>query len=196
MCPNCDANIKIDADSQTAFCAKCGIQLQSQDAFVYYELKKGGEPDVGNIGSYKLLIKCGTEFLEQGKHDLADACFANILKNAPDDYQVWKLRALTLESRVVNEHHASFYEYNKDGGLKENKAYIDKYRELCGNAVRHCPAESAEALAEEFNDRIRAHFNIAYRAYKQERRRTLKFVVLASSALLLLSALALNSCRM
>ena len=78
MCPNCDSNIKLDADCDVIFCAVCGIKLQARDAFVYYDLKTGGATDIENIGSYSLLLKCGTEFLEQGKHDLAEACFMNI----------------------------------------------------------------------------------------------------------------------
>ncbi|MCL2059115.1 MAG: hypothetical protein FWH01_08690 [Oscillospiraceae bacterium] len=196
MCPNCDSFIKLDSESESIYCAKCGIQMQAQDAFVYYELKTGGKPDIGAIGSYSILLKCGTGFLEQQKHDLADACFANILKNAPDDYQIWKLRALTWESQVVNEYKKSFYEFSRKNGLVENKEYIEKYREYCDNAVRHSPGEISDELAEEFNDHIRGHFNIAYRAYKLEKRRSTTFTALTAASMLALVALALNACRM
>ena len=196
MCPNCDSMIKLDSESESIFCAICGIQMQAQDAFVYYDLKTNGKPDINAVDSYKILIKCGTEYLEQKKHDLADACFANILKTSPDDYQVWKLRALTLESRVVNEKNKSFYEFNRNGGLVENKGYLAKYKEYCNNAVRHCPGEEADDLAEEFNDHIRSHFNIAYRAYKAEKRKSRTFAVLALATMLSLATLALNACRM
>ena len=196
MCPNCDSLIKIDSESENIFCASCGIQLQAQDAFVYYDLKTSGEADINLVGSYKVLLKCGTDFLEQKKHDQAEACFAGILKNAPDDYQVWKLRALTWESRVVNEYNKSFYEFDNKKGLVENKEYLDRYREYCDNAVRHCPSGMADELAEEFNDHIRGHFNIAHRAYKHEKRRSTAFAALAAAAMFGLAALALNACRM
>ena len=197
MCPNCDSLIKLDSDSETIFCANCGIQLQAEDAFVYYELKTNGSVDaIGKVDSYKLLAKCGAEYLAQQKHDLAEACFSNILKNAPDDYQIWKLRALAWESRVVNEYHKSFYEFSRTGGFVENKDYINKFREYCENAVRYCPTDLAEELAGEFNEHIRGHFNIAHRAYKLEKRRSAIYTALMSVSFLALAALALNSCRL
>ena len=196
MCPNCDSTIKLDSESESIFCVNCGIQMQAQDAFVYYDLKTSNKPDIDAVSSQKILLKCGTEFLEKQKHDLADACFANILKNSPDDYQVWKLRALTWESRIVNEVHKSFYEFNRKSGITENKEYLAKYKEYCDNAVRHCPGEEAGALAEEFNDHIRSHFNIAYRVYKSEKRRSATFAILTLSTLLALAALAFNAGRM
>ena len=195
MCPNCDSLMKIDSESEEVFCSGCGIQLRAQDAFVYHDLKTGGETDISKVTNYSLLLKCGTGFLEQKKHDLADACFANILKNNPDDYQVWKLRALAWESRVVNEYKKSFYEYSRNGGIKENKRLIGKYREYCEQAVRHCPGEDSGALAEEFNDHIRAHFNIAHRAYKLEKRKSTTYAALAALSLFALAALALGTCR-
>jgi len=196
MCPNCDSNLKLDSESESIFCAACGIQIQARDAFVYYELKTGGEAAINEIGSYKILLKCGADFLEDGKYDLADACFANILKNAPDDYQIWKLRAHAWESRIVNEYRKSFYEYRRKGGLVENKEYLETYREYCDNAVRNSPGDTAGDLAEEFNDRIRSHFNIAFKAYKLDKRRSATLAALAAASLFLLAALALNSCRM
>ena len=196
MCPNCDSLIKLDSESENIFCANCGIQLQAQDAFMYYELKTGGEMDLDATGSYNILLKCGTDFLEQKKHDQADACFANILKNAPEDYQVWKLRALAWESRVVNEYNRSFYTYSSKDGLAENKEYLAKYREYCENAVRYCPGDIADEFADEFNEHIRSHFSIAYRAYKRDKRRSAMFTVLTGGAIFSLAALALNACRL
>ena len=194
MCPNCENNLKIDSESESIFCAICGIQMEARDAFVYYDLKTGDEAAINEINSYKLLLKCGAGFLEEGKHALADACFANILKNAPDDYQIWKLRAQAWESRIVNEFRKPFYEYSRKGGLVENKEYLETYREYCGNAVRNSPGEMAGGLAEEFNDRIRSHFDLAYRAYKHDKRRSATLAALAAASLFLLAALALNSC--
>ena len=195
MCPNCDNLVKIDSESETIFCAHCGIQQKAQDAFVYYELKTGGKADIGAIDSYSILLKCGAEFLEQKKHDQADACFTNILKNSPDDYRIWKLKALAWESRVVNDYKKSFYEFSRKGGLTENKKYLEKYREFCDNAVRHCPGDISGDLAEEFNDHIRGHFSIAYRAYKNEKRKSAIFTALVTVSMFSLAALALNSCR-
>lgn len=220
MCPNCECNLKLESDSTTTFCARCGIQLQAQDAFVYYDLKNGDGVDIDKIGSYSLLFKCGREFLEQKKHDLADACFVNMLKSEPDDYQIWKLRALSWESRVVNDYRKAFYEYKRGGTqadrgrtetgrggieksgsdflrggvLTENKEFLDKYREYCNNAVRCCPADMAEELADEFNDRIRSHFDIAYRAYKRDRRNSTAYALLAAGSFFALAAVALKSC--
>ena len=196
MCPNCDSLIKLDSESDNIYCANCGIQLQAQDAFMYYELKTGGETDIEAAGGYQILMKCGTDFLEQKKHDQADACFANILKNAPDDYQAWKLRALAWESRVVNEYKKSFYEFSRKNGLVESKEYLAKYKEYCDNAVRCCPGDIADELAGEFNDHIRSHFDIAYRAYRREKRKSAAFTALMAASAFCLVALALNACRM
>jgi len=195
MCPNCESQLKVDSDSETVFCANCGIQLQARDAFVYYDLKSGGNVDIDGIGSYSLLLKCGAGFFERGEYDKSDACFENMLKLAPDDYQVWKLRAKTWEAKVVNELKNSFYTYSKKGGLKENKEYLTRYKELCDNAVRHSPSGTADELAEEFNDRIREHFELAHRAYRNDRRKSASFSALAAAALITLIAVALHSCR-
>ena len=195
MCPNCDNLIKLDSDIENIFCPVCGIQMQARDAFTYYDLKTGGEKEINAAGSYNVLMKCGTDFLEQKKHDQADACFAGVLKSTPDDYQAWKLRALAWESRVVNEYNKSFYDYNRKGGLSENKEYLDKYREYCDNAVRCSPGEISDELAGEFNDHIKSHFNIAYRAYKRDKRRSTMFTALTGGVLFGLAALALNACR-
>jgi len=168
--------------------------MDARDAFVYYDLKTGGESEIREIGSHKLLLKCGTDFFEQGKYDLAEACFANILTNAPDDYRIWKLRAFNWESRVVNDFKKSFYEYTPRGGLTEKKEYMDKYREFCDSAVRYCPGDMADGLAEEFNDRIRNHFDFAYRAYKLDRRRSAAFAAFSAASLFALAAVALRSC--
>ena len=195
MCPNCDGLMKLDSESENVFCAGCGIQLQAQDAFVYFDLKTGGEADISKVTNVGLLMKCGKDFLEQKKHDLADACFSNILKKFPEDYQVWKLSAFSWESRIINEYRELFYEYDKVGGLKEKKAYLSKYRELCGNAVRHCPGELAGGLAEEFNDHIRSHFNIAHKAYIKEKRKANKYALLAALSFVAVAALMLSYCR-
>ena len=195
MCPNCDNFIKLDSESESFYCAHCGIQLDSRDAFVYYDLKTGGEPDMDGIDSFKLLMRCSAGYLEQKKYEQADSCYEKILKLAPDDYRIWKLRALAWESRVINEYHKSFYEFRKENGVVENKEYLAKFRELCGNAVRHCPGDMAGELAEEFNERVRGHFDIAYRAYKLEKRRTTAYTLLAGATLFALAAMALNACR-
>ena len=195
QCPNCDSLMKIDSESENVFCAACGIQLPARDAFVYFQLKNGGETDIENVANASLLLKCGVDFLDQKKHDLADACFANVLNQNPDDYQAWKLRAAAWESRVVNEFRESFYEYSRTGGLKENKDYVGKYREFCDNAVRCCPADMAGDLADEFNDHIRGHFNVAHQAYRTEKRKSAMFKVLAVLSMFSLAALAIGSCR-
>jgi tetratricopeptide (TPR) repeat protein len=188
--------MKLDSAKPTVFCANCGTQMQAEDAFVYYDLKTKGSADISGVESYKMLARFGTAFLEQKKHDLADSCFAKILAQAPDDYQVWRLRALTWESRVVNEFSKAFYAFDaKKAVLVENKEYLATYKEYCDNAVRYCPSELAAELAEEFNGHIRDHFSIAFRAYKKERRRNTLTAAAAVSTLLALAALALRACR-
>jgi len=195
MCPNCDSVLKIDSESESTYCAKCGIQMQAEDAFVYYELKTGGEADINEIDSYRILLKCGTDFFDRQEYDRADACFANIIKAAPDNYQIWKLRATTWEAKVINQLQKSFYRYDRKIGLIENKEYLDKYKEYCENAVRCSPGELAGELASEFNEHIRGHFNIAYRAYKNDKRRNTAYTILTASALFAVAAIALNACR-
>ena len=195
MCPNCDAKLKLDSDSETIFCSNCGIQLQAEDAFVYYELKTGNAAAIDSVTSSSILLKSGRDFLGQGKHDLADACFEGVLKNAPSDYQVWKLRAIAWESRVVNEYHKSFYRYSKEKGVVENKEYIEKYRGFCDNAIHNCPSDIASELAEEFNDRIRAHFDLAYRAYKADKRKSSTYVLLTAATAFVVIAITLRSCH-
>ena len=197
MCPNCDSLIKIDSESGTIFCANCGIQLQAEDAFVYYELKTNGSEELINgLESYNLLAKLGTDYLSQKKYGLAEACFANILKNHPDDYQIWKLRALNWESQAVNEFHKPFYEYDKKRGLVENKEYVAKFREYSEKAVQYCPGGMEGELAEELNDHVRGHFNIAHRAYAREKRKVAPRAALTGAALFALAALILYALRM
>jgi len=195
MCPNCDSIIKLDSESGSIFCANCGIRLNAEDAFVYYELKTGGEPDVGKIDGYKLLMSCAANCLEQKKFKLADDCLEKLLRISPDDYQIWKMRAMTWESRVIDEFKKSFYEYSRKNGFKENREYIDRYREYCDNAVRNSPANVSRALADEFNERIRSHFKIAHKAYKKEKHKSFIYALIVTISAVGLAALALNSCR-
>jgi hypothetical protein len=188
--------MKLESKSATIFCVNCGTQMQAEDAFVFYELKTGSVTDVEDVESIKVLRRCAMDSLKGKKYELADSCFAKILKSMPDDYQIWRLRALAVESEVVNGMGKAFYEYNpKKSGLVENGGYLKKYKEYCANAVKHCPRDESEALAEEFNDHIREHFSIAHRIYKRERRRAILYKVFVGAALLILSALALHACR-
>ena len=172
MCPSCDNLLKIDSNAETVFCSRCGSQMGAEDAFVYYELKTSGVAELSNLEGYNMLITCGTSLLEQKKHDGADSCFRKILIDEPEDYAVWRLRAMTWESRVVFEFKSQFYLYDDTTKeVVENKDYLSVYKELCNNAVRHSPEELSHTLAEEFNNRIRGHFNIALKAFKKEKQK-------------------------
>ena len=197
MCPNCDTVLKLDSTSEIVFCTRCGSQLNAEDAFVLFDLKEAnGAADLNKLENYNMLIKSGKMFLQQKKHDLADACFRKILEMSPDDYSVWKLRALMWESKVVNEFNKSFYTYNREKKqLIENKEYLDVYKEYCDNAVKYCPTDMSEQLAEEYNDRIRDHFDIALKAYKKEKYSTMRIQMIAVLIFLILTAMILQACR-
>jgi tetratricopeptide (TPR) repeat protein len=195
MCLSCDNIMKVDSTSETIYCTRCGSQFDAEDAFVFYELKTKGETDVSRLDGYNMLLRCGMVFLEQKKHDMADACFQKILDKHPDDCQAWKLRALAWESKIVNEFRKTFYTYDYGRReLVENKEYLDKYKEYCQNAVRCSPADMSAGLAEEFNDRIRGHFGLAMKALKKERRRMAAVLSSATLILFVLVTMAFRSC--
>ncbi|MCL2146742.1 MAG: hypothetical protein FWH52_02940 [Synergistaceae bacterium] len=186
--------MKVDSSSKTIFCTRCGSQLESEDAFVYFDLKHADKFDLDAVNSYELLLACGKSLLADQRYDQADLCFQKAADQKPDSYYIWKLRAFVWESKVVNEHKGSFYSYDrKSKELVENKEYIDRYKELCQTAVRHCPSDSSDELAEEFNDRIREHFAIAVRAYKEERNRQRYMAIVIALIIFCLIAFGLRS---
>ena len=78
---------------------------------------------------------------------------------------------MNWESKVVFEHKSLFYLYDANRKeVLENKNYLSIYKEFCGNAVKNAPVEISQTIAEEFNDRIREHFSIAFKAFKKEKR--------------------------
>ena len=181
MCPNCDCIMKVDSASKTIFCTRCGSQVDAEGAFYFHDLRHADKIDFGDVDGAGLLVASGKSLLEEGRYDDADICFQKAIEQTPDDYYIWKLRAFTLESKVVNGFKQSFYIFNKEKkDVVENGKYLEQYKELCQTAVRYCPSDMTHDLAEEFNDRIREHFHIARRAFDEERKKY-RLIVLAAA---------------
>ena len=195
MCPSCDNLMKLDSDAESVFCSHCGSRMSAEDAFVYYDLKNSGGAEPDRIEGYDMLYTCGKSFLEQKKHDSADSCFVKMLDIKPDDYTIWRLRAMNWESKVVFELKSLFYRYDTDRKeLIENKDYLSTYKEYCDNAVRFSPSELAETLAEEFNDRIREHFSVALKAFNKEKRSRMLVQVAVIAAVFLVVVMMFQMC--
>ena len=196
MCSICDCIMKIDSSSETMFCSGCGNRHDAEGAFIYYDLKHADSFDADTVNSVSMFVKSGRTLLDQGKYDQADLCFQKAIELTPEDYYLWKLRAFTLESKVVNELRQSFYTYNKKtNGLVEAKEHLDQYKELCHTAVKLSPSDISDELAEEFNDRIREHFNIAMKAYMKARKRYRTIVITAALVLFLIIAIGFKACQ-
>ena len=181
MCPNCDCIMKVDSASKTIFCTRCGSQFTADDAFMFHDLRHADKIDLDDANNYKVLVSSGKSLLEEGRYDQAERCFQKAVEQMPDDYYIWKLRAFTLESKLVNELRQSFYIYDKEKKeLIENGKYLEQYKALCNEAVRYSPSDLCDEMAEEFNDRIREHFNIARKAFENDRKKYRKIVITAA----------------
>jgi tetratricopeptide (TPR) repeat protein len=189
--------MKVNSASESIFCTRCGSQIDAEDAYFYYDLKHADQVDIDSVNSYDMLVAGGKTLLEQRKYDRAELCFQKASEQEPENYFIWKLRAYTLESMVVNQLKQSFYYYDKaKKEVIENKPYIDQYKDFCQTAVRNCPSELSEELAEEFNDRLREHFSIAMTPFNEVRKRHRSIVITAAMVVFCVIALGLRACRM
>jgi len=187
--------MKVDSSSKIIYCTRCASQWEAENAFVFYDLRHADQFDIDAVDSCEMLVTCGKALLEQKRYDQADLCFLKASEQEPENYYIWRLRAFILESKVVNELKQSFYLFDKEKKvLVENSEYLNRYKELCKTAVRHCPSDMSGDLAEEFNDRIREHFNLAFIAYDEERKKRRNIIITAALILFCAIAIGLRTC--
>ena len=128
-CPNCGANIDVDANSDSTKCEFCHTKILVDDAIEKLRVEIKGEVEVKNLPKASSYLKNGARYYENGEYDEAYKQYNKAVELEPDNY------VAVLRNGICNSLDTNYFGYNlnplQNGVreaskiLKDNKEPVD-----------------------------------------------------------------------
>ncbi len=139
-CPNCGANLELDNEQKTAFCAYCGSKISVEEAVEKLKIELSGKVEVDGINSVSKLYKNAESYMKLLDYGSAFDTYCTIINDNPEEIPAYKgalIAASNNMTRIGNVEES--YPSNLAGIINTYLEYIkrldteSKYTEFVDN---------------------------------------------------------------
>ena len=127
-CPNCGANLELDNEQTTAFCAYCGSKISVEEAAEKLKIELSGKIEIDGINSVRKLYENAESYIKLKDYDNAFNTYRTIINNNPEEIPAYK-GALIAASYDMTREVSIYNGYPSDFSELFN-TYLDYIKKL------------------------------------------------------------------
>lgn len=120
-CPNCGANIDVDANSDSTKCEYCNTKILVDDAIEKLRVEIKGEVEVKNLPKASSYLKNGARYYKNGEYGEAYKQYNKAIELEPDNY------IAVLRNGICNSLDTNYFGYNLNplqNGVRESSKIL------------------------------------------------------------------------
>lgn len=131
-CPNCGANVNLDSNLKTTYCAYCGSQISVEESVEKLKIELSGKVEVDGINSLSKLYKNAESCVKLEDYEKAFNTYTSIINDNPEEIEAYKGALISVTENMTKpitdsgNYKQLFDKYLKHiEALDEEKKYTD-----------------------------------------------------------------------
>lgn len=102
-CPNCGANLELDNEQTTAFCAYCGSKISVEEAAEKLKIELSGKIEIDGINSVKKLYENAKSYMKLQDYNSALDTYYTIINDNPEEIPAYQGALIAASYNMTRE---------------------------------------------------------------------------------------------